>query len=138
MAESQLPTRTEAEQRLLDAVEAEGWPAHVQALYEEIAALSTALGMPTPRLSAAGLSSGGPGTILASFQQLGTAVKQLQGIALANEARTRAMLAAICEIDPLRAPMYRAMVEQAVDIARQEQDPDKIAARRKTGVILDS
>jgi len=121
--------REAAEAELLRQIEEQGWPYHIQALYEEIAALSTALGMPTPRLKAAGLDPAGKGTILASFQQLAMAVKQVQEIAVVNEARTRALLDICGKIAPAQAFMFRAMFDTASDLAKQEQDPDKVAAR---------
>lgn len=124
-----------AEAELLEQIRAEDWPVHIQALYEEIAALSTALGMPTPRLKAAGLDAGGPGTILASFQQLAMAVKQVQGIAVVNEARTRALLDICCRIAPSQRPMFQVAFDVAGDLAKQESDPDKVAARSKGGII---
>ena len=118
----------------MEQIQAEGWPTHVQALYEEIAALSTALGLPTPRLRAAGLDTAGPGTILASLRQLAAAVQQIQQLVVRQDATTRALLDIVCRLAPGQAPMFRAMVETARDLAAQEQDPDKVAARRR-GIV---
>ena len=117
--------RQAARGELLDRVRSQDWAEHVQALYEEIAALSTALGMPTPRLRAAGLDPAGTGSLLASLQVMGGAVQQLQSLVVISDARTRALIDIVCRLSPSQAPMFRAMVETAVDLAAQEGDPDK-------------
>lgn len=113
-------------ERIIAKIRELPWEEHVQAIYDEMAALCQSLGIPTPNLLRAGMQPADPGTILASFQQLATAVKQVQKISVVNEARTRCLLAIVKKLAPMQAPMFEAMFLDASDIAEQQAtDPDK-------------
>ncbi len=126
-----------AKEQLLKEIRSVPWEEHVQIVYDEIAALCQALGIPTPNMVRAGLQPGDPGTVLFQFRQLAAAVQQLQKIALVNEARTRALLVICKKLNPMQGPMFEAMFIQAGDLAEQQaSDPDKQGGSSESGLVL--
>lgn len=126
-----------AREQALHSIEQMPWQEHVRVFYDEIAALCQALGVPTPNLRRAGLEPGGPGTILASFQQLAQAVKQVQGLVIVNEARTRALLGLLQRLAPGQAHMFQAVFDQASDLAEQQAaDVEKQGRPGGGGIVL--
>ena len=121
---------------LLEQIGETPWEVHVAAIFDEIAALATQLGVSTPSLTAAGFTAGNPGTVLHGLQAQSEALKQLQEIAAVQRARNDVLFKIVCRLAPGMTFEFQALMETAVGLAKQAQDPDKVAARQAKSPIL--